>query len=146
MTLTQNEINQRLIELRNLRKLYQVAKDRINIQNQTIKELKARIKELETKDQEKDTIITDLQYQLAEVKALVFGKQKHAQQIQKDDDEDSDTPPKSPRPKESYQRPIPKDSEVTKAIHHRFPRDKNGDIRLRTYYIEEIPLSINKIV
>ena len=64
MPLTKAEIDKRMIELRNLRKLYKGAKERIAIQNKTIKELKARVRELEANDKEKDQRITDLSLQI----------------------------------------------------------------------------------
>lgn len=132
-----------MIELRNLRKLYVGAKNRISVLQVENRTLKVRIKELEQRDSEKEARLTDLQYQLSELKTMVFKKKRQVNEILEDDD---DTPPKPPRTKESYQRPVPKDSDVTKVIHHRFPRDQHGNIRLRTYYVEDIPLGINKLV
>lgn len=143
MSLTQIEIKERLTELRNLRKLYAGAKTRITILEAENKTLKVRIKELEAKDRQTTASIIDLQYQLSELRTIVFKKKPPAQASL---DSDDDTPPQPPRSKESYQRPVPKDSEVTKTIHHRLPRDRHGNIRLRTYYLEDIPLGINKIV
>lgn len=148
MSLNRKEIDERMIELRNLRKLHTTARERVVALESENKALKARIQELEEKNKEKDRVIADLQYQLEELKTIVFGKQRRANDTLTDDTEDDDpddTPP-APRPPESYRRPIPKDSEVTKVVHHRFPRKPNGDLRLRTYYVEDIPLDIQKTV
>jgi len=145
MALTPQEIYKRMTERRNLRKLYIVAKERVVTQAETITQLKTSLKELERKDKAKDEIIKDLQYQLRELQTMVFGTQKKAQAVLEDDDDTDDTP-SPPRTKDSYRRPIPKPEDVTKIIHHRFPRDKHGNIRLRTYYVEDIPLATNKIV
>lgn len=145
MSLTQNEINERLTELRNLRKLHSMARNRVVTLEAENKDLKARIKELEQKDRANDIRITDLRYQLEAVKAMVFKQKRRVNDIETDDDTDDDLP-KPPRTPESYQRPIPKPEEITQTIHHRFPRDKHGNIRLRTYYVEDIPLDIKKIV
>lgn len=140
-----SELTKLRSDLANTKKLHQAARTRVIVLEAENQVLKARIKELEQKDREKDELIKDLQYQLQELRTVVFGKQKKAKMATETEDDD-DTEPPTPRTKESYQRPIPKDSEITKVIHHRFPRDKHGNIRLRTYYVEDIPLSIDKIV
>jgi hypothetical protein len=131
-------------ELRNLRKLHASARERIVFLEAENKRLKARVTELEAREQERDHEIIDLQYQLNELKTIVFGKARKARDITENNEDD--TPPTPPRTKDSYRRPIPKESEVTKVIHHRFPRDCHGNIRERTYYVEDIPLDIHKTV
>jgi regulator of replication initiation timing len=145
MALTKQQIEERLLELRNLRKLYDAAKVRVVILQTENQELRARVKELETENRVLRGEVTDIKYQLAEMKAIIFKKTKRAKEILDSDDEEDDTP-KPPRPSSSYHRPIPKPEEVTNTIHHRFPRDEKGNLRLRTYYVEDIPLGINKIV
>lgn len=117
MALTPQEINNRLTELRNLRKLYAGAKNRIVILETENKALKLQVKELKAENQQLRSDVTDIKYQLTELRTMVFKKNRQVTDIQGDDSDD-DTPPKPPRTKESYQRPIPKDSEVTKTIHH----------------------------
>jgi hypothetical protein len=147
MSLTKQEIDQRLIELRNLRKLYGVAKERIIVLEAENRALKNKVKELEAENKLLRGEVTDIKYQLAEMKDLIFKKTRQANQVlESAEEDDDDTPPRPPRTKESYQRPIPKDSEITKIIHHRLPRDKYGNIRLRTYYVEDIPLGVTKLV
>lgn len=144
MTLTKQDINSRLLELRNIRKLYDVAKVRVVTLEAENRELKARVKALETENRTLRGEVTDIKYQLAEMKAMIFKKTSRTKAIL-DADDDDDTP-KPPRPSSSYHRPVPKPEEVTNTIHHRFPRDEQGNLRLRTYYVEDIPLGIDKIV
>jgi hypothetical protein len=144
MQLTQQEINERMIELRNLRKLHGAARERIVFLETENKTLKARVKELEKENTVLRGEVSDIRYQLEEFKTIIFKKKRIARDVLDDDDEE--TPPRPPRDASSYQRPIPKDTEITKTVYHRFPRDKNGDVRLRTYYVEDIPLNVRKIV
>lgn len=144
MSLTQQEIQDRMIELRNLRKLHTVARLRIGTLETENKALKVRIEELETENKTVKAEITDIRYQLEQVKVMLFKKKRIVKDIF--DDDELDPPHKTPRTKDSYQRPIPLESEITKVIHHTFPRNQDGSIRLRTYYVEDIPLGIEKIV
>ena len=140
MTLIQQQINERMIELRNLRKLHSAARERIVMLETENKHLKARIKELEQKDKEKDMVISDLQVQMEELRTMVFGKGRKEGVVE---DDDSDTPPTSPktvRTKESYQRPVPKESEITHHVQHPFRKSFVGTrTRTKTYYVEDIP-------
>lgn len=140
MALTQQEINERMTELRNLRTLYGAQK----IQNEKLrkenKALKARVRELEERDREKDARIADLMLQVEELRTMVFGKQK---QRQKDSDEDD--PPlevsRTPRTTESYQRPVPKEEDITHTVHHPLThRHSITRTRTKTYYEEDIPI------
>lgn len=128
-----------MTELRNLRQLYAVAKERIVIQADTIKQLQSRIKELEDKDKEKDQKITDLSLQMEELRSIVFGRKK-LKPI--DDIKALSLPDNSvPRSQESYKREVPTEEDVTDRIyislehHHQVER-----IRKRVYYVEDIPL------
>jgi len=145
MALSKQVIDERMTELRNLRKLYAAQKEQNNTLRAENKQLKARIKELEAENQQLRGEVTDIKYQLSELQTLIFKKKRKAKETLADDTDDDDTP-KPPRNAASYRRPIPKDSEVTKVIRHDFPKDKNGNLRFRTYYVEDIPLDIQKIV
>jgi len=145
--LSKKEIYERMVELRNLRKLHASARARIQVLEEENKVLKARIVTLEAENAQLKREYADVRYQLEEIKTLLFGKKRTARTtLKEDDDEESHTPPRTPRSPDTYHRPIPSDDEVTKTVYHRFPRDKKGNIRFRTYYVEDIPLDIKKTV
>ena len=112
--LTKKEIYERMIEWRNVKKLHAAAKDRIEAQQKTIKLLKERVHVLEARDQEKDTIITELKLQIEELRRMIFGRR---QKKQKTDDTDDDTAtksgPRTERTPDSYHRRVPGEEEVT---------------------------------
>lgn len=134
-----------MIEWRNLKKLHTAQAMRIDRLIEENKALKVRSQELEAENVALRTELADITYQLAEVRTVLFGK-RQAARAQCDDDDDTDTTPRPPRRPESYHRPIPSDEKVTKTIHHRFPRTSKGDIRLRTYWVEDIPLDTRTLV
>jgi transposase len=142
--LTKKEINERMIEWRNLKKLHTAQAKRIVLLEEENKQLKARIKELEEENATLKHQFTDVQYQLTQLQKTVFKKKQTAKEVL-DDDNHTKTPPKK-RTKESYKRPIPEEREVTKTIHHRFSEPIDALLRTRTYYREDIPLSVEKIV
>ena len=53
--------------------------------------------------------------------------------------------PPTTRSTESYNRPIPKDSEVTKTVYHPLKRTR-GESRVKIFYVEDIPLDLKKVV
>jgi len=135
--LSDKEIRQRLVKLRNLEKLHKQARERIISQDKEIKFLKLRIKELEERNREKDKTIESFRLQLEEIKIKVFGKKKS-----KDDE-----PPKERQPavrnSSSCQRPIP--DKTTKEESHQInncPKCDTSLIRKRIVvcYEEDIPL------
>lgn len=152
--LTKKEIYERMVELRNLRKLHAAARNRVVVLEEENKTLKARVRELEKENTALKQEVADIRYQLEELKTILFGKKRVAREtVTPDTDtyddaaaEDEKQPPRTPRTPDSYHRPIPKEEEVTKTVHHRFPKSKKGKKRLRTYYVEDIPLDIEKIV
>lgn len=105
-----------------------------------------RIATLEAENAQLKREYADVRYQLEEIKAMLFGKKRTAHTTPKDDDYDEPPTPHTPRSPHTYHRPIPKEEEVTETVFHRFPRDTQGKIRLRTYYVEDIPLDTRKIV
>jgi len=147
MALSQKVIKERMIELRNLRKLHAAARTRIVSLEKENKELKACITELRAENKTLRADLTDIKYQLSELQTILFGKRKHIAQELEDDDDDEEKPPPTPRTPASYQRPIPPEYEVTKTIYHRFPRTStNKQTRTKTYFIEDIPLGLHKLV
>ena len=100
--LTDTEIQQRLVRLRNLEQLYPKARKRIQVLEQENKELKAQVTMLQ--DQ-----VETLQLQVEELRGMVFGKQrkeKHPDVIKKEEKRKN-----TPRPSSSYRRDTP--TEVT---------------------------------
>lgn len=142
--LSQEVIRQRMVELRNLRKLHIAQTKRINFLETENKTLKARIVVLEQENKTLRTELTDIRCQLNEMKTIIFKKKRRASDFLEDDD---DTPPIPPRTQESYTRPIPPPDTVTHTIHHPFKEKKEGvPTRTRTYYVEDIPLAVGKII
>ncbi len=135
--LSDKEINQRLVRLRNLERLHKQARNRIIAQDKEIKFLKARVKELEEKNREKDKAIEEFRLQLEEIKIKVFGKKK---------DGGGESPrerQKADRESSSYQRPIP--SEITEEKTHPINNCPKCQTiltkkRIVIYYEEDIPL------
>lgn len=135
--LSDKEINQRLVRLRNLEWLHKQARKKIIAQDKEIKFLKARVKELEEKNREKDRTIETFRLQLEEIKIKVFGKKK---------DKGSEPPQerqKADRESSSYQRPIP--TEITEEKTHPInncPKCQTSlsKKRMIIYYEEDIPL------
>lgn len=149
MSLSQKEINARMIELSNLRRLHAAQKIRVGVLKEENKKLKERVTSLETAYMQQQKINADLRLQLEELKTIVFGRKR-----KKDNDRDDFTPPTKkagPRNTESYKRSIPNESEVTETQDH--PVDTcmrcNETFTERetvTYFEEDIPLPQKKAV
>ncbi len=150
MNLSTQEINARMIELSNLRRLHAAQKVRISIYKEENRKLKERVAFLESAYAEQQKINADLRLQLEELRTMIFGRKR-----KKDDDHD-DVPPvrtstSQPRTPQSYKRPMPKESEITETKNH--PVDAcmhcEGTFSEReevTYFEEDIPLPQKKIV
>jgi transposase len=141
--LTTPEINERLIRLRNVEHLYSLAKTRIGVLENQVQELKEENRLLREENVLLKTKLDDLGYQFEQMKAIVFGKKSVAKKIL--DDDETPKPPVS-RSKDSYKRPIPKDSEVTQTIEHRLPPNASSRVRTKMFYVEDIPLDTKKTV
>jgi len=146
MVLTKQEINARMIELRNLRKLYGAQKVRIKKLETQITLLKQENRELRAHNAFLTATVSDLKLQMEELRTMVFGRKRT--QV---DHDDTPPPPRVPRTADSYQRPLPKDSDITKEEHH--PIDTcthcHGAFSKRedaTYFEEDIPLPQRKTV
>ena len=140
--LTDEEVKHRLIQGRNLKWLYDLAKERITILESENKQLKIRIKELENKDHDKDKRIEDLSYQFEQIKNKLFGKKPIVNRI---------IPKKEKKNRDtfSYQRPIP--TSITKVENHpvHICHHCHGILRNKrtsVFFEEDIPLPIEKIV
>lgn len=121
MKLTEEEIRKRMIELRNLRKMYPRLQAKYD-------KLKMRVKVLEKEIKKKDKIIAEqaamikIQTEMLELFKLrvedlekkVFGKKR-----KKNDKDDEPKGPGVKRSKSSYRRKTPSDDEVTNTLHSR---------------------------
>src|SRR3990167_8855383 len=102
--LSYQEIKERMIEWRNLKKLHANAREMIEAQNQLIKSQREQLETYKQLTKNQDKLIEEL-------KTIIFGKKKKRSD---NEDEDIPSPPKQivSRPSDSYQRPMPKDEEV----------------------------------
>ena len=145
LNLTEEEINKRLVRLRNLEYLHAAQLKRNEKLLKENRNLRERVSALEARDREKDSIISELKLQIEELRRMVFGRKHKKQQP----DEDGDTPakpqPKTSRTSDSYHRPVPKEEEVTGTERHGIdactdcntPLEKLGT---HTFYEEDIVL------
>ncbi len=140
MKLTEQEINERLIRLRNLERLYPIARERIIFLEKENKLLKQRVNELEKKDKDKDQKIEAMALQLEHITNRLFGKKPLNRIIQKQD--------KKERSVLSYQRPLPK--KITKTESHPIQTCTHcqGELHkksIKVFFEEDIPLPIESI-
>jgi transposase len=145
MNLSETEIRLRMIELRNLRKLHTAQNIRIEKLVTENKALKERVAVLETIVLTQEQTNTNLSLQIEELRTIVFGKKRKKK--------DDDLPPRPPLPRtpDSYQRPVPREDEITSVVHHPLkacaecttPLTKT---RVREFFEEDIPLPLKKTV
>jgi transposase len=144
--LTKKEIYERIKEWRNIKKLHQAARERVESQQITIKQLMEEVCILKERDKEKDAIIAAMKLQIEELKRMIFGRRSKKNRQDTDGEPPEDTPCKRPdRTPDSYQRRIPKDEAVTHIKHH--GRDTCPDcgnhlenIQTAIFYEEDIVL------
>jgi transposase len=138
-TLTEQEIHQRLIRLRNLEQLHAKAKQRIASLEELANLQAAHIQSLEEANEQ-------LKVRVAELEKMVFGRRRGQ------DGSGGHEPPvtpdsssKQPRTSDSYRRPTPSDNQVTKtelvtvAGCHSC-RGPLVDIQIHLRYVEDILL------
>lgn len=147
MALSPHEIEVRMTELRNLRKLHSAQKIRIQKLEAEVRLLKQENKELRAENALLKTELTDLRLQMEELRTIVFGKKRP----EKRHDDDTPPPPKIPRTNDSYHRSVPTDTDITEEKHH--PIDTcthcGGTFTERdasVYFEEDIPLPQKKVV
>lgn len=152
MKLTDTEIKKRLIRLHNLEKLHPIAIKRNEVLKQENRELKERVNILEIRDKEKDTIIETLKLQIEELQQIVFGKKKHKEE---ENDEDNTHFPKEKeslsRSKDFYKRDVPKEKTITGKYEckiNKCPDCKTELSRKETkkFYIEDIEIPKKTII
>ena len=74
--LSQEVVQQRMVEWRNLKKLHSAQAKRIHFLETENKTLKARIVVLEQENKTLHTELGDIRYQLSEMKTLIFKKKR----------------------------------------------------------------------
>lgn len=143
------EIEKRLIRIRNLEHLHkeqQLRNDALTLENRALKAEVARLN-LVVDTQQKT--IDDMKLRIEELSIMVFGKKKKAKKI---DDDDELTPPKEKilRSSESYKRPIPTEDEITETKYHQLHQCSCGEEvtekKTVVYYEEDIPIPAKRIV
>jgi hypothetical protein len=107
--LTEQEIKQRFVRLQNLERLYPIAKKRIEKLEKENKELKRENQELRAIVMAQAAIIEKFKLRIEDLEIKIFGKKKG-----KKNDNGNDDSQKKPRPADSYRKPIPSESEITK--------------------------------
>lgn len=147
MSLSKQEINARMVELRNLRQLHAAQKTRIELLEEQVVLLKQENALLRSANTTLTATVDDFKLQLEELRTIVFGKKRR-----RENDSD-DTPPthKSTRMPESYKRPIPKEGDVTETKDHPLAACTHchGKLSRRettAYFEEDIPLPQKKTV
>lgn len=143
------EIEKRLIRLRNLERLHVEQKERNDFllnENSTLKKEVARLNLIISEQQR---TIDDMKLRIEELSTMVFGKKK---KVKKFDDDDEPAPPKEKilRSSDSYKRPIPREDEVTDTKFHLLRHctcgEKMTEGKTIVYYEEDIPIPAKKIV
>lgn len=147
--LPREEIEKRLIRLRNLERLHAEQKERNEYLVNKNRSLENEVARLSLIISEQQTTIDDIKLRIEELSTIVFGKKKKAKEI---DDDDEPAPPKGKvaRSNDSYKRPIPRDGEVTEIKYHPLNQCACGaemtDKKTIVYYEEDIPVPSKKIV
>ena len=147
MALTTTEINARLTELCNLRKLYGAQKIRIQTLETQVRLLKQENQALRAQNTILTDTVSDIKLQMEELRTIVFGKKR------KEKPEDDITPPKQPTPrtKASYHRPLPKETDITHEKFHTIDTCTHcqgmfAERDTGVYFEEDIPLPQQKVV
>lgn len=146
--LSKEEIKKRLIRLRNIEYLHLQQRFKIWHLRDENRELKKEIKRLNTVVTLQQKTIDDMKLQIEELRVMVFGKKKKPKEI----DDDDLAPPKEKisRTSDSYQRPIPTESEVTEIKRHPIDLCSCGEKMTKkktvVFYEEDIPIPAKKIV
>jgi hypothetical protein len=99
-----------MTELRNLRKLHSAQKIRIQKLESQVRFLKQENKELRAHNTILTNTVSDIQLQMEELRSIVFGKKRRDT---RDDCDDVPPPPKIPRTRDSYHRPLPTETDIT---------------------------------
>lgn len=146
--LSKEEINHRLIRLRNLERLHLEQGRRVDLLEEQVGLLKKENGLLREINAKLEAVNQDFQLQLEELRTMVFGKKKEKREY---DDDFAPPRKKIERTSESYRRPIPKEEEVTEIKSH--PIDTCAEChsilgrkRTMVFFEEDIPIPTKKIV
>ena len=146
--LSAEEINHRLIRLRNLERLHEAQSVRVGLLEEQINLLKQENTLLRKINTEMTSTIQDFKLQIEELRTMVFGKKK-----EKIIDDDDITPQKEKleRTVESYKRSVPNETEVTENKKHTIDscvccHEQLSKKKMVVFFEEDIPLPIEKIV
>ncbi len=151
MKLSEEEIKQRLIRLRNLELLYKKQKVRISILSAESKMFKKQATALMATVQTQEKIIEDLKLRMEELETIIFGKKRPKNKDKNHfDNHSSNSHEKTERTPNSYKREIPDKSQITETRHHEINicscGAKIAKKRIAVFYEEDIPIPIKKIV
>src|SRR3990167_9340918 len=138
MKLTESEIRQRLIRLRNLEHLHASARERIVFLEMENRQLKQRVKELEESDRDKNQKIEALSFQFEQIKNKLFGKKPIARSILRIRE-------KKTRDIFSYHRPVPESVTGTEPHPVNECAHCHGELQKKSisiFFVEDIPLPI----
>jgi len=145
--LSQEEINQRLIKLRNYERLYPELKARYEQAQEEIKSLKNGFSLVKKELADQKALNQKLQLQIEELQRMVFGKRRKQKDNDPDDDGGNTNGSSEPQPRSnsSFRRLRPEESEVTATIPNQItscPACSTPLIRIKDIirYIEDIIL------
>jgi transposase len=124
--LSGTEIQERLVRLRNVERLYEEQKEQlciVRVENNTLKEENNLLKEENKKLREVIESLTDttehLTLRVDELNTMVFGKKKEKKQrTQQNTQTEQQTEPQKKRTAASYRRTIPQQEDVTETQYH----------------------------
>jgi transposase len=141
MSLTKSELNKRMLELRNLRKLYEdqrIQNTKLRAEN---KELKLSVQSLTQTVAELMERMAKLELRNEELLTMTFGKKRERKG--RNDPTDPPSPPKV-RTTNSYTRPVPLPEDITKTEYHTLSVCPCGfhfsKTREKEYFVEDIVL------
>lgn len=150
--LSYQEIKERMIEWRNLKKLHANAREMVAAQSELIKTQREQLETYKQLTKNQDKIIEDLKLQIEELRTMIFGKKRKKTDIEDNDPPDHSNSPKNtvPRSTASYQRPIPRDEEVTETKTHPIDYCLCGSELTKkqtvVFYEEDVPIPARKII
>lgn len=119
--LSQEEINQRLIKLRNFEQLYPELKAKYERAQEEIRSLKDQFILIKEELAAQKDLNQKLQLQVEELRVMVFGRKKKKEQPDGDDSSDhhsSSSSEKVPRSPTSFRRSKPQDLDITSTTTH----------------------------
>ena len=116
--LSEQTIRRRLVNWRNLKQLHATARKRVCQLERENKHLKTTIAKQQNKLEQQDQLIEKLMLRIGDLEKMVFGEKKNKDGSSTNQSSSDNKRKKKRRPKNSYQRSVPTDAEVTKKKHH----------------------------